>query len=343
MILKMIRQSALVLILFSTWFFTSCTRDKTRVDVSTIEIKTSLFRFEKALFAKKDSLTENDILELRKEFPTFFDLYCRKIIHLPAPNDAMLCIALNGFLHDNDVQNIYKKTSETFTDADVKKTEDGLISFFKYLKYYFPKKPVLQIITYVSALNYNVVTTDSALALGIDMYLGKDCPFYSSLGFPQYMYKKFSKEYLVNDCIKGWFQSEYDPDAVKKELLSQMIYNGKLLYFTDAMAPDMPDSIKIGYTAEQLKWSEQNEAQMWAFLIEHKMLYNTRELEYMRYIEDGNTTSGFPKGAPGKTGCWLGWQIIKSYMKNNDVSLQQLLAENDAQKILDSSKYKPRK
>ena len=51
------------------------------------------------------------------------------------------------------------------------------------------------------------------------------------------MFKKFDKKYLLNDCIKGWFQSEYDAGVVKKELLAQLIYQGKLLYFTDAMAP----------------------------------------------------------------------------------------------------------
>jgi hypothetical protein len=155
------------------------------------------------------------------------------------------------------------------------------------------------------------------------------------------MYKKYSKAYLVNDCIKGWFQSEYDVDLVKKELLGQMIYYGKLLYFTDLMAPDANDSIKIGYTSEQVKWCVQNQSQMWAYYLEQKLLYNTNEIEYMKYISDGNTTQGFPKGAPAKTAQWIGWQIVKAYMQRNNVSLLQLLNEKDAQKILDESGYKP--
>ena len=196
-------------------------------------------------------------------------------------------------------------------------------------------------VTYISAFNYNVVTTDSVLGIGLDMYLGGDCEFYPSLEIPQYQYKKYSKQYLVNDCIKGWFQSEYDVDLVKKELLSQMIYYGKLLYFTDAMAPEMNDTIKIGYSAEQLKWSKENESQMWAYFLEQKLLYNTSELQYMKFISDGNTTQGFPKGSPAKTAQYIGWQIVRSYMKKNDVSLQQLLDEKDAQKILNESGYKP--
>jgi hypothetical protein len=39
---------------------------------------------------------------------------------------------------------------------------------------------------------------------------------------------------------------------------------------------------------------------------------------------------------------WLGQQIVKSYMKHNsDVTLEDLMNEKDAQKILSKSKYKP--
>ena len=44
-----------------------------------------------------------------------------------------------------------------------------------------------------------------------------------------------------------------------------------------------------------------------------------------------------------KLGVWMGWQIVRKYMKEHpDVTLQQLMADNDAQKILNQSKYKPK-
>ena len=105
----------------------------------------------------------------------------------------------------------------------------------------------------------------------------------------------------------------------------------------------MEDTIKIGYTGQQLKWCNQNEEQMWSFIIEKNLLYSTIEREYTKYLQDGNNTQGFPEGAPAKTGCYIGWQIVKSYMQNNDVYLQQLVTESDPQKILDKSHYKPKK
>src|SRR6188474_1789652 len=131
------------------------------------------------------------------------------------------------------------------------------------------------------------------------------------------MFRKFGKEYIVSDCIKGWFQSEYENDSVKSELLSQMIYHGKLLYFTQMLAPALPDTVVIGYTKDQLAWCTKSESNIWAHLIENNLLYSTIIQEYIKFINDGPTTQGLPEESPAKLGAWLGWQIIKAYVKNN--------------------------
>ena len=42
------------------------------------------------------------------------------------------------------------------------------------------------------------------------------------------------------------------------------------------------------------------------------------------------------------TGRWMGWQIVRNYMRNTDeLDLKGLFEEKDAQKILKISKYKP--
>jgi uncharacterized protein YjaZ len=41
-------------------------------------------------------------------------------------------------------------------------------------------------------------------------------------------------------------------------------------------------------------------------------------------------------------GAWIGWQMVRSYMKNNDVPLSDLLKMN-AKELFEKSKYKPKK
>jgi uncharacterized protein YjaZ len=59
-------------------------------------------------------------------------------------------------------------------------------------------------------------------------------------------------------------------------------------------------------------------------------------------MNDGPFTAEVTQDSPGRLGVWVGWRIVDSYMRNNkDVTLCELMNENDAQKILEQSYYKP--
>jgi hypothetical protein len=63
---------------------------------------------------------------------------------------------------------------------------------------------------------------------------------------------------------------------------------------------------------------------------------------YMKYINDGPNTSGFPPSAPSKLGAFIGWQIVRQYMKKfPETTLADLMQNSDYQKILNDSKYFP--
>ena len=117
------------------------------------------------------------------------------------------------------------------------------------------------------------------------------------------------------------------------------------MFLLDALLPEVQDTLKIGYTGEQLQWCFDNEVQMWAHYVQKKMLYSTDVLLYQRYINEAPFTSApdVPQESAPRIGVWTGWQIVRRYMKEHpEVTLKQLMAETDYQKILTQSKYKPR-
>jgi uncharacterized protein YjaZ len=62
------------------------------------------------------------------------------------------------------------------------------------------------------------------------------------------------------------------------------------------------------------------------------------------FLADGPYTMEFSKDSPPRLGEWIGLQIIRSYMqKNPEITLQMMMQETDAQKILTLSGYKPEK
>ncbi len=316
----------------------SCRQNPHDIDVSGIQVTIRPEQFGTDLF----SPGRNGLKTLREKYGTFPNLFCRQIIRIGAAGDSMLEKGLEDFSSDPGMRELYKNCAEKFSARDIDALADELSDAFRHYKYYFPRKPVPKVITFISGYNYAIVAADSLLGIGVDMYLGDDFRAYSALGYPRYKIRRMRKEYITADCMRGWQESEYEDDG--KDFLSQALYQGKILYFLDAMLPRTPDSIKTGYTASQLAFCKKNEVNIWSFFVEKKILFSTNQNEFIRYLSDGPTTSGLPPEAPAMLGAWTGWQIIKKYMQENpSVTLDRLMEEKDSQKILNKSRYKPQK
>jgi hypothetical protein len=189
--------------------------------------------------------------------------------------------------------------------------------------------------------NNKVIYTDSLLIISLEMYLGKEHKFYQ---FPKYIKQNFEESQIMPDVVSSFYNQKVRAD-IGKNLLSRMIDAGKELYFKDVLLPDYSDAHKMGYTKEQIQWCNENESYMWRYFIEKEMLYSDDQKLMPRFINPAPFSKFYleiDNETPGQIGGWIGWQIVRSYMKNNEVSLQQLVDSN-AKEIFEKSKYKPKK
>lgn len=316
------------------------TSDTPQADVSAVKLEISIGRMEKDLFGIKRGGLLHEIPRLRKTYSGFFDLFTEGILKIPKSNDTLLAMNLEDFLFNPEIREVNQECEKTF--QDISSIESEIREGFRHYKYYFPSKSIPKPVTFISGFNYSIVCSDSVLGVSLDMYLGNDCKFYPRLGYPKYKTMKMSKEYVAADALKGWAQTEFEPKEPLKDFLANMIFNGKMMYFLDAVFPDMNDSLKIGYTEAQMKFCKKNEGKIWSVFVEKNLLFSSQSNEYMKFISEGPTSNGFPRESPGAIGIWTGWQMVRKYMKENkQVTLKQLMEEKDAQTILNLSHYKP--
>jgi hypothetical protein len=273
----------------------------------------------------------------------FFDLFVNQIISVKSPDDTLLAGNLQKFIDDRDIDSVYHLVKLNY--SDFQDIEAGLTGSFKHYKYHFPNKAVPQIISYISGFNYAVINADSVLGIGLDMYLGNTCKYYAGLNFPQYKIQRMRREYIVSDCMKSWAMSEFEQSPEEQQnLLGEMIYNGKILYFLNAVLPEIHDTLKTGYTGEQLDFCKKNESKIWSMFLENKLLFSSNQRQYLKYVTDGPTTNGLPKSSPAMIGAWTGLRIVDAYMKNNtEITLSGLMKNKDSNGILSKSNYKPEK
>lgn len=308
---------------------------KLDVDVSDIEVNIDIKRYGKTLFSLDESNLKEELIKIQDDYRFFLNADL---------NDTMNLIQIKDYLNDPININCAEATFNNY--PDVKSINKDLVYAFKHYKYYFPLRKEPKVFTYISGLDigYPVKIADNNLIIALDIYLGSEFQPYSQIGLPTYMTIWMRKELIVFDCMSELASLQLPEKNMCKTLLDKMIYHGKILYFVDAMLPEFHDSLKIKYSESQLNWAKANEVNIWSFFIENKLLYSTDNSLTKNFIIDGPFTSNFSKDSPSRLGHFIGWQIVKKYMdNNNDVDLTQLLEEVDAQKILTKSKYKPKK
>ena len=323
--------------------FMSCGHDSLKVDVSDVAVpEMTINRMEQDIFQMDTQHPDAAVISLKKKYGNFFNSFVTGVLNNGGMHDSSKAIKLKQFITDKDMREAYLDCQKEFPNID--NFKDQFAESFKYFKHYFPNKPLPKVVTMMSGFNYSIVTLDSTLGIGLEMYLGSKNKFYPMLGLPRYKINFMNKESILPDAMRGWMLKEFPYMMDKSDFLSEIIYMGKIMYLTDALTPELTDTLKTQYTNKQNSYCTKNEFNMWSYFIAQKVLYTTDQAEIMKFTTDGPFTSAFSKEAPPRVGYWIGRQIIKQYMKANpNITMEQLMLEKDAQKKLTKAKYKPGK
>ena len=299
-------------------------KTKTEKAIDEIPVELNIVRFDKLFFETEPK----DLDKLKAEFPFFF----------PPANDDSVWLSK---MKDPLWRELYTEVQKKYADFEPKKTE--LTALFKQIKFHFPTSKTPKVVTIISEMDYNnkVIYTDSLVVIALELYLGKDHRFYQ---FPKYLKQNFEERQMLPDVVAS-FSKQKIPTNPERNLLSQMIFSGKELYLKDILLPDYTDAEKIGYTPEQIAWCEENETYIWRYFLENEILYSDEQKLDNRFINPAPFSKFYVEidnESSGRVGTWIGWQMLRSFAKNNDVPLEQLL-KMSTKEIFEKSKYKPKK
>ena len=321
---------------------TGCERNPHLIDLSGSEVQLELKRLDEDLFELKGNEVEEAIPQLEARYGDFLEDYTAGVLRIGRVGDPAFAYSLAQFITDASMRSLYDDSRKDYTEvSDLHRQLDLAFSYFHH---HFPDSTVPEVVFNISGLNYAIIATQTTLAVGLDMFLGADYPAYPMVGLPQYMFRNMKRDQLVPQAMKGWLQSMYEETAPQNTLLDQMVFHGKILYALDALLPEWEDSAKIGYTREEMRWCEASEKQVWNHLLEQELLYSNDQIMVNKWVNQAPFIVGIPKQSPGRLGQWVGWVIVRRYMQENpDITLQELMADTDPQRILSRSRYKPGK
>lgn len=300
-----------------------------------------IVRFDKALMNVHASTAAEDIRVLYEEYPEFMPLWVEDILGIPSRDTAYLETALPEFL--NDTLYGFKQTNalEQATFADISDIQSSLNEAFMRIKYLYPETEIPTLYLFLSGFNASVYFWDEIIGVGADMYLGSDYDFYNNVVY-DYQKQTMRKECIPVDVVSAFLFHNLPYTSTQNRLLEQMLYRGKIMYLTAQIFDELPGYEVMGWTQDQWKWCVKNERGIWHYMMDKRDLFKTEHLVISNYLNAGPFTSEISQDSPGRLGIWMGWRIVESYMKHHpEVTLQELMAEGNAQKILEESYYKP--
>jgi gliding motility-associated lipoprotein GldB len=306
--------------------FFSCSDKKTnQIDVSNISVDFSVKRYDVDFY----NATKETLATVKQKYPYLF------------PNQFTDSLSFSK-INDKQEQELFAEVQKLY--GDFFSVENQLTSLFKHVKYYNSIFKEPNIVTMLTNIDYDsrVIYSDSLMLISLDVYLGKNHEFYGD--YPNYIKENNTKEHIVVDAAKVLIDKQVLVSK-NRDFVSKMISEGKKMYLLDLYLPSISDKEKIGFSQEKLNWAVSNEEQVWMYFIDKKLLFSTDTKLNKRFLDNAPFSKFYMEQdnlSPGKIGVWIGWQIVRSYMKHNDVSLQELLEINESD-LFDKSKYKPKK
>lgn len=260
------------------------------------------------------------------------------------PSDPSYIAWLQGYVADPTVRDIYRITDSLL--GDLSDEERQLSRALGRAYRLCPDMPRLQhFYTMVTAdydnYDHRVYTDGTDLCLATDVYALPAMQRYAFFGLPAHVVRLCVPQQMVPDCMRQLAMQHIAWPDHGATLLDYAVAEGKVLYFVEKTMPHLHDTLLLRYSAPQLEWMRKNEKNVWGWLIQNQLLYNNDLSQFHNLLDYAPKTNAFGEGSAPRTVAYIGWQIVKSYARRTNCTMQQLFDEVDSRRILSQSAWRP--
>ena len=293
-------------------------------------------RMEQKIFKSK---TTQAFTEILNQFPDFKKGYLG--LGLNPEMDSSLMTDVFRLVNDPYIDTLNQEVAKKYPNLN--STEKDLTSAFAYVKHYYPDTKTPKIYTMVSGFSGDLLITDSLIVIGLDAFLGGEGKYTMPTNLvPMYIQRRMKEKNIAPSIIMALSREHVAVNDAENSLLANMIQWGKTYYFVEQMMPCLNDSLIIGWTPAEMKSVTSNLEKIYGHFVKRNLFYETNHQEVNRYIGERPSIPEIGNTCPGRVGRYLGWIIIREFAKNHpEMTLQQIMADLDANKIFTQSKYKP--
>jgi hypothetical protein len=318
-----------------------CQSGEETPDVSDISVSLPLRRLEREM---RELRTKDDVRRFLDANPGLSQEFFRRaefendtlvhFIHVFATypyNDTLLM----------DVERVFGDFSDVHRELE---------EAYRYVKYYFPDAVMPKVYTIASGFGSfgwggDLFIGSDFIVIGLDYFAGPTAAYHPDPAeVPTYMLRRYQKEHIVPMLMRLLSRRYIKSAFLDQSLLADMVFYGKALHFSERMLPHAPDSLLMGYTGQELANVQFNEADIYSFFVEKDLLFATKPNIKQQFVGERPAVPEIADICPGRVGRWLGWQVVRHYMMQDEaLPFQEMLLMEDAQRLFQTSRYQPRK
>lgn len=331
----------------------SCRGGSGSPDVSDIRIELQTLRFERDFFAIDTLDIPASLRKLRAADSGFTDLFVGQVLGIPPGDTSPGALeAYRRFLSS------YRPLLDMSGKAvgDFSAIEKEIRQALRLTRHYFPAyRTPERVYTFIGPMDaiaegrtasYGDIITPYGLAVGLQLHLGAESPVYTGEEgrrlYPAYLSRRFEPATIAVNCMRNVVDDIFPGRTDDRTLLDHMVDKGKRMHLLDLLMPELPDTLKTGYTKRQLEGAFENEGLIWNHFASSNLLFESDMQRIRPFLSEGPMTPELGDGSPGYIALFTGRQMVRAYMERHpETKLKQLL-DLPAKQILEGARYKPR-
>lgn len=304
----------------------ACNNNPYDVDVSDIALPLKFHNSDSVLATPIADLQlshRNEVGKIDKDVAGYLFGYCYGIRMAP---DTSYLNGLNRYNQNPFVIRLEQRIENQF-EKELPTHQATLSNAFKRMKFHFKNSPVPKHIFWInSGFTSSIFCSEKSIAIGLERYLGDKTDVIKELPndrFFSWIKEGMAPEFMERDAVIGWLSTHYIEET-KENYATEMIRWGKLLFITSACLPHEKEAVILRYSSKDYDWAIASEGALWKYIVDEQLLYNTGEDAKQSLLHEGPFTRGLPQESPDRMGQFLGYRMVKQYMEQNTLGLEQL-------------------